>query len=203
MGSPQKETLAHSGVTTLNPLRSRRRSRPTFVFPTLAVLTAVCSAPLPTHTSRTNEWPGHPLVGLSPSLKLALRSRRLSVEYVPDDDEFLESESLEIVGEGREDASRSLKTDTIPIRILTEFSVFNIETGQLVTLRSLLAPRDSPQLSSYCVVGYVLPVAEDEVDDTILDPDLEDCLYLRLSTILFMDVFDLGEEHKFLDRYDL
>jgi len=142
-------------------------------------------------------------VGFLPSPKLALCSRRLPVEYVPDEDELLESESLEIVGEDSEDAS--LRTETIPIRILTEFSVFNIETGQLVTLRSLLVPRDSPQLSSYCAVGYVLPVTENAVDDvdTILDPDLEDCQYLRLSTILFMDVFDFNEKHKFLDRYGL
>ena len=172
------------------------------------MLTAACSAPVPTLSSRTNEWPSRPLVGLLPSPKLALRSRRLPVEYVPEVDELLESESLEIVGEGREDASRPLTTDTIPVRILTEFSVLNIETGQLVTLRSLLAPRNSPQLSSYCVVGYVLPVAEDDVDDIILDLDLEDCQYLRLSTILFMNVFnsgedDSGEEHNFLDRYGL
>lgn len=83
--------------------------------------------------------------------------------------------------------------------------MFNIETEQLVTLRSLLVPRNSPQLSSYCAVGYVLPVMENEVDDaeTMLDPDLEDCQYLRLSTILSMNVLHFDKEHKVLDRCGL
>jgi hypothetical protein len=140
---------------------------------------------------------------LSP--ELTLYSRHPPVEYVPDDDddELLESENLEIVGEDPGDGS--LKTDTVPVRVLTDFSVFSIETGQLVTLRSLLAPRDSPQLASYCAAGYVLPVMENEVDDDdmILDPDLEDCQYLRLSTILFMNVLHFDGEHNVLDRYGL
>ena len=161
-----------------------------------------CSAPLPTPTGRTKEWPSRPLVGLLPSPKLTSCSRSCPpVEYVPDDDELLESENLEIFGEDPDDGS--LRTDTIPVRVLTEFSVFSIETGQLVTLRSLLAPRDSPQLSSYCAVGYVLPVMENEVDDadTTLDPDPKDCQYLRLSAIRFMDVLHFDEEHKVLDKY--
>lgn len=100
----------------------------------------------------------------------------------------------------------SLETDTIPVRILTEFSLFDIETGQLVALRSLLAPRDSPELSSYCAAGYVLPAMEDAVDDAdrILDPDLEDYQYLRLSTIRALKLFDTGKEDTMvLDRYSL
>ena len=126
-----------------------------------------------------------------------------SAKYVPIDDELLESENLEIIGEDPENGS--LRTEAIPMRILTEFSVFNIETRQLVTLHSLFVPRDSPELSSYCAVGYVFPIMEDEVEDsdTILDPDLEDCQYLRLSTIRTMSLLDFDEEHGILDRYSL
>lgn len=91
----------------------------------------------------------------------------------------------------------------MPVRILTGFSLFDVETGHLVTLNSLLAPRDSPRLSSYCAVGYVLPATENVVDDAeeVLNPDLEDCQYLRLSAIRSMSLFDFDEENKTLDRY--
>jgi hypothetical protein len=89
------------------------------------------------------------------------------------------------------------------VRILTGFSVFNVETGYLDTLHSLLAPRDSPQLSSYCVVGYVLPMTENAVDDfdKLLDPDPEGCQYIRLSTIRSMSLFDFSEDQNVIDRY--
>ena len=85
------------------------------------------------------------------------------------------------------------------------FSLFDVETGHLVTLHSLLAPRDSPRLASYCAVGYVLPATENAVDDAeeVLDPELEDCQYLRLSTIRSMSLFDFNEDKKALDRYSL
>jgi hypothetical protein len=98
-----------------------------------------------------------------------------------------------------------LKTETVPVRILTDFSVFDVKTGRLITFHSLLAPRDSPDLTSYCAVGYVLPATEDGVDDTeeMLDPDLEDCQRLRLSTIRSMSLFDFDEDDSVLDRYIL
>lgn len=75
----------------------------------------------------------------------------------------------------------------------------------MVTLYSLLAPEGSAHLSSYCAVGYVLPALENAVDDAdgMLDPDLEDCQYLRLSTICRMELFLPEKEHTVLDRYDL
>jgi hypothetical protein len=153
-----------AAYTYPEPPYSRRESRPRLVFPTLAALDCrLLCRPLPTPANRTKEWLSRPPVGLLLSPELTLYSRHPPVEYVPDDNELLESENLEIVGEDPGDGS--LKTDTIPVRVLTDFSVFSIETGQLVTLRSLLAPRDSPQLASYCAVGYVLPAMENEVDD--------------------------------------
>ncbi|KAF9792170.1 S-adenosyl-L-methionine-dependent methyltransferase [Thelephora terrestris] len=122
------------------------------------------------------------------------------VEYVPDDNELLESENVEIIGE--DPGNGSLQTGTVPVRILTGFSVFDVETGHLVTPHSLLAPRDSLHLASYRAVGYVLPAPESVVDDAgeALDPDLEDCQYLRLSNIRSMSLFDFDEEKKVLDR---
>ena len=128
-------------------------------------------------------------------------SRCLPVEYVPNDNELLESEDVEIVGE--DPGNSSLQTGTVPVRILTEFSVFDVETGHMVTPHSLLAPRDSLHLASYCAVGYALPAPENVVDgaEEVLDPDLEDCQYLRLSTIRSMSLFDFDEDNKVLDRY--
>ena len=80
--------------------------------------------------------------------------------------------------------------------------MFNTETGHMVTLYSLLASRDSPQLTLYGAAGYVLPATENMVDDAeeVLDPDLEDCQYLRLSTIRSMSLFDFDEDNGVLDR---
>jgi hypothetical protein len=135
--------------------------------------------------------------------EFALYSRCLTAEYVPNGNELLESENLEIVGEDR--GNGSLSTGTIPIRILTEFLVFNTETKLLASFGSLLVPRDSPQLSSFCAVGYVLPAMENAVDDAeeILDPDLEDCQYLRLSHIRSISLFNLDDDCEVLDRYSL
>ena len=157
----------------------------------------------PTFTSRTKEWQSRPLVCQSSPLKLALHSRRPSAEYTPNDNEILESENLEIIGE--DSGNGSLRTGTIPVRTLTGFSVFAVETGHLVSLGSLLAPRDSPHLASFCVAGYVLPAMENAVDDAeeSFDLDLEDCQYLRLSPIRFMNLFNLDEDQKALDRYYL
>lgn len=86
--------------------------------------------------------------------------------------------------------------------MLTVFSVFDAETGHLVSLGSLLAPRDSPHLSSFHVAGYVLPAMENAADDVeeALGPDLEDCQYLRLSPIRSMSLFGLDDDQKALDR---
>lgn len=157
-----------------------------------------------TFITRRKEWSSRLLVSwsLSPRL-LPLYSRCPLVKYVPNDDELLESESLEIVGE--DPGNESLRTGTVPVRILTEFSVFDAETGEMAALHSFLAPRDSPQLSSTHVTGYVLPAMENAVDavEEILDPDLEDYSHLRLSTIRSMNLFHFDEDHKVLDRYIL
>ena len=132
---------------------------------------------------------------------MALHSRNLLATPVLDGDELLETENLEIIGE--DPGNGSLETGTVPVRVLTGFSLFDAETRHLVTLHSLLAPRDSPHLASFCAVGYVLPATERVVDgaEEILDHDLEDCQYLRLSAIRSMSLFDFDEDNRALDRY--
>jgi DNA (cytosine-5)-methyltransferase 1 len=127
----------------------------------------------------------------------------LPVKYIPNDNELLETGDLEIIGE--DPSSGTLKTGTVPVRILTGFSVFEVETRHLVAFHSLLAPRDSQHLSSYCVSGYVFPAMENIVDDNeeVLDPDSDDCQYLRLSTIRSTSLFDFDEDSRALDRYCL
>ena len=125
----------------------------------------------------------------------------MPVKYTPNDNEPLETEDLEIIGE--DPTNGTLKTGTVPVRILTGFSVFEVKTRHLVAFQSLLAPRDSQHLSSYCVSGYVFPATENIVDDNeeVLDPDSNDCQYLRLSTIRSTSLFDFDEDSKALDRY--
>lgn len=142
-------------------------------------------------------------MGLRLLLNLASCSHRLPVKYIPNENELLESESLEIIGEDRENGS--LKTGGLPVRMLTDFSVFDNEGGRMVAFNSLLAPEDSPQLSSHSVAGYVFPVMEDEVEaaDTMLDPDPEDCQFLRLSAICSITLFEFSEEYKMIDRHSI
>ena len=130
-------------------------------------------------------------------------SCRPLAKYVPDENELLESEDLEVIGE--DPGNGSLSTGTIPVRTLTEFSVFNAETGHLVSLGSLLVPRDSQHLSSFCAVGYVLPATENAIDDPeeILESELEDCQYIRLSSIRSISLFNLDDDCEVLDRYSI
>jgi len=79
--------------------------------------------------------------------------------------------------------------------------VFNTENNELVSLGSLFAARDSAHLATYCAVGYVLPSMENAVDDAEEMPDLEDCQFLRLSTIRFLSLFHLDDDCKALDKY--
>ena len=151
----------------------------------------------------TKLWPRCPPVSEPLPHKIVLYSCPLPAKYIPDENELLETENLEIVGE--DPGNASLETGTVPVRILTGFSLFDVETGHLVTLHSLLAPRDSPRLASYCAVGYVLPATENALDDAgeVFDPDYEDRQYLRLSMIRSMSLFDFDEDIKALDRYSL
>lgn len=161
------------------------------------------SAPFADLRRSRKGWQNHLLVGLWLLLTLTSRSRCPPVKYIPNENELLESESLEIIGEDRENGS--LRTGGLPVRVLTEFSVFDREGGRMIAFNSLLAPDDSPQLSSHCAAGYVFPVMEDEVEavDTMLNPDPEDYQYLRLSTICSTILFDLSEEYKVIDRYSI
>lgn len=79
--------------------------------------------------------------------------------------------------------------------------MFDTETNVLVSLASLFAPRDSEHLATYCVVGYVLPSMENAVDDAEETPDLEDCQFLKLSTIRLLSLFNLDDDCKALDKY--
>ena len=79
--------------------------------------------------------------------------------------------------------------------------MFNAETNELVSLSSLFASRDSPHLAAYCAAGYVLPSMENAVDDAEEMPDLEDCQFLRLSTIRCLSLFNLDDDCKALDKY--
>jgi len=175
-----------------------------FAFPTLAAPNVHCSSTQGrlsnlhrSHKGMTELSPGWLIIAAQTSIIFTL----LLVEYIPNDNELLESENLELVGE--DPGNGSLRTGTVPVRILTGFSVFDIENRRLVTPRSLMVPRDSPHLSSYCAVGYVLPATEDAVDDAEETPDppgLEDCQYIRLSAIRSMSVLGFDDEHKELDR---
>lgn len=145
-----------------------------------------------------------PPAGLSsPLYELTLYLRCPPAEHIPNDNELLESEDLEIIGE--DPGNGSLSTGTIPVRTLTGFSLFDINTNKLVSFGSLLVPRDSQQLSSFCAAGYVLPAMENTVDDLeeTLDPDLEDCQYIRLSTLRSMSLLHLDDDDKALDRCSL
>lgn len=79
--------------------------------------------------------------------------------------------------------------------------MFNAETNELVSLGSLFAQRDSAHLATYCAVGYVLPSMENAVDEAEEMPGLEDCQFIRLSTIRCLSLFNFDDDGKALDKY--
>jgi DNA (cytosine-5)-methyltransferase 1 len=90
----------------------------------------------------------------------------------------------------------------IPVRILQDFSIYNMETFELVSVAELLNLQFSR--STFGSSGMVKPWI-DEFDDSSKESDTssnnpEDGDYVKLSKILELNIHDLSDDGKELDR---
>lgn len=113
-------------------------------------------------------------------------------------DEFIEDEDIFVVGETPVDED----TGDIPIRLLRDFSIYNMDTFELVSVAELLELQFSR--STFGSSGMVKPWIN-EYDDSSNESDApsnssEDGDYVKLSKILEFNIHDLSDDGKELDR---
>ena len=114
-------------------------------------------------------------------------------------DEFIEDKDLFIVGETPVDEDEG----DIPVRLLQDFSIYNMETFELVSVAELLELQFSR--STFGSSGMVKPWI-DEYGDTSNESDTssnspeDDGDYVKLSKILELNIHDLSDDGKELDR---
>ena len=114
-------------------------------------------------------------------------------------DEFIEDKDLFVVGETPVDEDEG----DIPVRILQDFSIYNMETFELVSVAELLNLQFSR--STFGSSGMVKPWIN-EFDDNSNESDTssngpeDDGDYVRLSKILELNIHDFSDDGKELDE---
>lgn len=131
--------------------------------------------------------------------------------------EIYEDDNLQIIGETDPadlSADSEDEHDDIPVRLLTDFTIYEMETCNLVPVAELLQIQFDAS-TIYGASGKVKPYAEDDDDDEDDDGDSiadensslqgyrgNDDQIVKLSKILEFDVHHVSLRQKKLDRYD-
>ena len=118
--------------------------------------------------------------------------------YEAFNDEIIEDEDLFVAGE----TPVGENEDDIPVRVLQDFSIYDMETSELVSVADLLELQFSR--STFGSSGLVKPWI-DESDESSNESDTssnssEDGDYVKLSKILELNIHDLSDDGKELDR---
>jgi len=137
------------------------------------------------------------------------------VVYQFSNDELVEDDNLQIIGEtdptDLSSDSDDEETSDVPVRLLTDFSLYNLETRQLVPVAELLQIQYGGS-TVYAASGTVKPYVEDddEDEDEVVDEDEDegsllqdgdDVQVVRLSKIMEFDIHNVSSRKKRLDRY--
>jgi hypothetical protein len=137
------------------------------------------------------------------------------VVYQFSNDELVEDDNLQIIGEtdptDLSSDSDDEETSAVPVRLLTDFSLYNLETRQLVPVAELLQIQYGGS-TVYAASGTVKPYVEDdeEDEDEVVDDDEDegsllqdgdDVQVVRLSKIMEFDIHNVSSRKKRLDRY--
>jgi DNA (cytosine-5)-methyltransferase 1 len=122
-----------------------------------------------------------------------------NLHYEALNDEFIEDRNLFVVGETPVDEDE----DDIPVRILQDFSIYNMETFELVSVAELLNLQFSR--STFGSSGMVKPWIDESDDssnesDTSSNSSEDDGDYVKLSKILELNIHDFSDDGKELDR---
>ncbi|KAA1469421.1 S-adenosyl-L-methionine-dependent methyltransferase [Dentipellis sp. KUC8613] len=142
------------------------------------------------------------------------------VLYDVADDELVEDENLHIMGETEhpEDLDGNNSTeDDVPVRLLSDFSIYKMESLELVHIAELLS-LGSVVPSLYGASGTVKPWVQDDEDDEDEDEDKDEddnpedddvadedgsvgqaVNHIKLSAILEFNIHDVSEETGALD----
>lgn len=114
-------------------------------------------------------------------------------------DEFIEDRDLFVMGETPVDEDEG----DIPVRFLQDFTIYKMETFELVSVAELLNLQFSR--STFGSSGMIKPWI-DESDDSSNESDTssnspeDDGDYVRLSKILELNIHDFSDDGKELDR---
>ena len=140
------------------------------------------------------------------------------VLYKPPKDEIIEDDDLQIIGEtdpaDLSTDSEDQESSDFPVRSLTDFTVYNMETHQLVPVAELLQIQYGGS-TIYSASGTVKPYVEDdededenevfdeeEIEDSLRE-DEKDIQVVKLSKIIEFDIHHVSSRKKKLDRYAL
>lgn len=131
--------------------------------------------------------------------------------YAPPDDEYDEDENFQVIGET--DLSASDDSEGVPVRILTDFAVYESKTRQLVPIGELVSVNLAVNSKNYRASGCVKPYIDDDeyyggdTDDED-DEDDEDvmsspvaCLQrIRSTRIRKFTLHDIRQRSRLLDE---
>ncbi|KAG1743398.1 S-adenosyl-L-methionine-dependent methyltransferase [Suillus lakei] len=130
--------------------------------------------------------------------------------YAPPDDEYDEDENFQVIGEtDPTEHSDSGNSEGVPVRILTDFAIYECTTRQLVPIGELINVNLAVNNEMYQASGYVKSHMDDDeyCEDDYDDEDDrngmsndEDCLQrLRLTEIRKFTIHDIRQRSRELD----
>lgn len=128
--------------------------------------------------------------------------------YAPPDDEWDEDENFQVIGEtDLADLSTSDDSEGVPVRILTDFAVYECKTLQLVPIGELINVNLAVNSKNYRVSGYVKPYVDDDKyysGNTDDEDDLSDqeafLQRIRSTRIRKFTLHDLRQRSRLLDE---
>ncbi|KAH8099541.1 S-adenosyl-L-methionine-dependent methyltransferase [Cristinia sonorae] len=122
------------------------------------------------------------------------------VIYVPSGEEALETCDLVLEGEqqlGDDEDTEDDEDDSVPVRALIEFTVYNLDTKALVPFHVLYARREEPN-NRIGASGLAAAWLDDQSDVGAIVDDEEPLPLIKLSDIVDVNVNDVNEDK--LDR---
>ncbi|OJA16031.1 hypothetical protein AZE42_04288 [Rhizopogon vesiculosus] len=130
--------------------------------------------------------------------------------YASPDDEYDEDENFQVIGEtDPADLSGSDDSEGVPVRILTDFAVYESKTRQLVPIAELINVNHAVNNKNYRASGYVKPYIDedqyyggdtDDEDEDDLMSNPEACLQrIRSTRIRKFTLHDIRQRSRLLD----
>ncbi|KAL4067750.1 hypothetical protein V8B97DRAFT_1915370 [Scleroderma yunnanense] len=136
------------------------------------------------------------------------------VYHIQNEHEFVEDADFQVIGETCPVEDSSEDEDGVPVRVLTDFSIYEVDTQRLVPIAELLAVNHGMS-GAYAASGFVKPcidadwLADDDQDieeeDNDYTSELNDDLSQRvkLSCIKKFTLHDMQKQGHGLDRHVL